>query len=143
MSTITSANSVVALTVAGLFPVPVRIQGFSADRAWESGAVQMTETQMGVDGLKSSGYVFNPVPQTFALQADSKSRDFFTAIINAQRAAREVFRIDGTIDLPSTGESFICTNGTLQAAPMLPGAGKVLQPMDFEIVWESIQPTLS
>lgn len=143
MSTITSANSVVALSVAGLFPVPQRIQGFSADRAWESGAIAMTETQMGVDGLKSSGYIFNPVPQTYSLQADSPSRSFFTAIINGMRAAREVLRIDGTIVLPATGESFTCTNGSLQDAPMLPGAGKVLQPMDYVIVWESIQPTLS
>lgn len=143
MSTITSANSVVALTVAGLFSTPVRLQGYSADRAWESGAVQMTETQMGVDGKKSHGFVFNPTDQTYSLQADSPSRNFFTAIINAQRAAREVFRIDGTIVLPATGESFTCTNGSLQASKMLPDAGKVLQPMDYVIVWESIQPTLS
>lgn len=143
MSTITSANSVVALSVAGLFPAPIQIQGFSADRAWESGSLQMTETQVGVDGRKTAGFIFNPVEQTFSLQGDSPSRSFFTAIINAQRAAREVFRIDGTIDLPATGESFICTNGTLQASKMLPDAGKVLQQMDFVIVWESIQPTLS
>lgn len=143
MPTITSANSVVAFSVAGLFPVPQRLQGFSAERAWENNALVMTETQMGVDGFKSSGYIFNPVELTISLQADSPSRAFFTALINTQRAAREVFRIDGTIDLPATGESFICTNGTLQAAPMMPGGAKVLQPMDFVLVFESIQPTLN
>lgn len=143
MSTITSANSVVALTVAGLFPVPQQLQGFSADRAWESNSLVMTETQIGVDGRKTAGYIFNPVEQTFSLQGDSPSKSFFTAIINAMRAAREVLRIDGTIVLPSTGESFICSNGTLQASKMLPDAGKVLAQMDFVIVWESIQPTLS
>lgn len=143
MSTITSANSVVALTVPGLFPAPVLLRGFSADRAWESGSVVMTETQMGVDGRKTAGYIFNPTEQTFSLQADSPSRAFFTAIINAQKAAREVFIINGAIDLPATGESFICTNGTLQSSKMLPDGGKVLQAMDFVIVWEKIQPTLS
>lgn len=143
MSTITSANSVVALTVAGLFPTPQQLQGFSADRAWESGSLVMTESQIGVDGRKTAGYVFNLVEQTFSLQGDSPSRNFFTSIINAQRAAREIYILNGTIDLPATGESFICTNGTLKSSKMLPDAGKVLQPMDFVIEWESIQPTLS
>lgn len=143
MSSITSANSVVALTVRGLFPAPVVLQGYSADRAWESGSLVMTESQRGVDGRKTAGYVFNTVEQTYSLQADSPSKQFFTSIINAMAAAREVFIINGTIDLPATGESFICTNGTLKTSKMLPDGGKVLQPMDFVIEWESIQPTLS
>jgi hypothetical protein len=143
MSTITSANSVVTLSVAGLFTIPQQLHGFSAERAWESEAIEMSESQMGVDGRKTSGYVPRIVPQTFALQADSPSRAIFTAIVNATKAAREVFIISGTIDLPSTGESFICTRGTLKTSKMLPDAGTVLQPMSYTIEWESIHPTLS
>lgn len=143
MSTITSANSVVALTVPGLFPAPVLLHGFSAERIWESDSLVMTESQIGVDGRKTAGYIFNLLKQTFSLQADSPSRNFFTTIINAQKAAREIFIINGTIDLPATNESFICSNGTLESAKMLPDGGKVLQAMDFVIVWQSIQPTLS
>lgn len=143
MSTITSANSVVTLSVAGLFPVPQQLQGYAADRIWESANLTMTESKMSVDGKKSSGYIFNLVEQTFTLQADSASRSVFTAIINAMRAAREIYVISGTITLPATGESFICTNGTLKDSKMLPNAGKVLDQMDYVIEWESIQPTLS
>ena len=143
MSTITSANSIVTLSVAGLYPVPQQLQGYAADRAWESGNLTMTESKMSVDGRKSSGYIFNLVEQTFTLQADSPSRAVFTAIINAMRAAREIYVISGTITLPATGESFICTNGTLKDSKMLPNAGKVLDQMDYVIEWESIQPTLS
>lgn len=142
-TTITSANSVVTLSVAGLFPVPQQLQGYSADRAWESGNVDLTESQIGVDGRKTSGLIFNMVEQTFSLQADSPSKQIFTSIINAQRAARDIFYISGTIDLPSTGESFICTRGTIKNAKMLPDAGRVLQPMSFAIEWESVVPTLS
>ena len=143
MSTITSANSVVTLSVAGLFPVPQQLQGYSADRAWESGNVTMTESQMSVDGRKTSGYIFNLVEQTYSLQADSPSKQIFTSIINAMRAAREIYIISGTITLPATGESFICVNGTLKDAKMLPNAGKVLEAVTYVIEWESIQPTLS
>lgn len=143
MSTITSANSVFTIAVAGLFPVPQILHGYAADRAWESESVDLTETKMSVDGKKSAGYVFNPVTQTISLQADSSSRAVFTAIINAMKAAREIYVISGTIDLPATGESFICTNGTLKASKMVPDAGKVLDQMNYVIVWESINPTLS
>lgn len=140
---ITSANSVVTMTVAGLFPAPVQLQGYSADRAWETSAVVQTESQIGVDGRKTSGYIFNMPEQTFTLQGDSPSKFFFTQITNAQRAARDTLRIDAVIVLPATGETFICANGTLQSSKILPDGGKVLSDMDYIIVWESIQPTLS
>lgn len=140
---ITSANSVVTMTVAGLFPAPVQLQGFSADRAWETSAVAQTESVIGVDGRKTSGFIFNVVEQTFTLQGDSPSKFFFTQITNAQRAARDTLRIDANIVLPSTGESFTCKNGTLQSSKILPDGGKMLSDMDYVIVWESIQPTLS
>lgn len=142
-STITSANAVFTISVAGLFPVPQQLQGYSAERAWNTDNVDLAEVQMGVDGRMTAGYTPNPVRQTISLQADSPSKQIFTAIANAMKAAREVFYISGTIDLPSTGESFICARGILQAVKPLPDAGKVLQPMDFMIIWESINPTLS
>jgi hypothetical protein len=139
---ITSANSVVTISVPGLFPVPQQLKGFSAERAWETGDLQLTESQMGVDGRKTSGIVFNMPEQKFSLQADSPSKQIFIAIQNAQKAKRDVYYISGTIDLPSTGESFICKRGTLKSAKPLADAAKVLQPMDFTIEWESIDPTL-
>ncbi len=143
MSTITSANSVYTISVPGLFPVPQQLQGYSAERAWETDSVALAEVQMGVDGRMTSGFTPNPVPQTVSLQADSPSKQVFNSIASAMKAAREVFYISGTIDLPATGESFICTRGVLQEVKPLPDAGKVLQPMSFKIIWESIKPTLS
>lgn len=142
-TTITSANSVFTISVAGLFPVPQQLQGYSAERAWESEAVELAEVQMGVDGRMTSGYTPNPVMQTISLQADSPSKQIFASIQNAMRATRDVYYITGTIDLPSTGESFICRRGVLRTSKPLPDAAKVLQPMSFQIVWESIDPTLA
>lgn len=141
-TSITSANSVVTFTVAGLFPTPVQLQGYSADRAWESSNLEITESQRGVDGRKTSGLVLNMQEQTFSLQADSPSKVIFTSIINAMFAARDVFYINASIVLPSTGESFTCTRGTIKNAKMLPDAGKVLQPVTYVIEWETLQPTL-
>ena len=141
-STITSANSVFTLVVAGLFPAPVQLKGYASDKAFTTEAVDLAEVQMGVDGRMTAGFVPNPVKQTITLQADSPSKDIFTAIIQAMKTAREVFYISGSISLPSTGESFTLTRGILTNAKQIPDAQKVLQPMDFVITWESVNRSL-
>ena len=141
-STITSANSVFTLVVAGLFPAPVQLKGYASDKAFTTEAVDLVEVQMGVDGRMTAGYVPNPVKQTITLQADSPSKDIFTAVIQAMKTAREVFYISGSISLPSTGESFTLTRGILTNAKQIPDAQKVLQPVDYVITWESVNRSL-
>ena len=141
-STITSANSVFTLVVAGLFPAPVQLRGYARDKAFTTEAVDLAEVQMGVDGRMTAGFVPNPVKQTITLQADSPSKDIFTAMIQAMKTAREVFYISGSIALPSTGESFTLTRGILTNAKQIPDAQKVLQPVDYVITWESVNRSL-
>lgn len=137
-TTITSANSVFTLVVPGLFPAPVQLHGYATDKAFTTEAIDLAETQMGVDGRMTAGYTPVPVKQTVTLQADSPSRDFFTALIQATKTAREVFFLSGSITLPSTGESFSLTRGILTNGKQIPDAQKVLQPVDFQITWESV-----
>ena len=141
-STITSANSVFTLVVAGLFPAPVQLRGYASDKAFTTEAVDLAEVQMGVDGRMTAGFVPNPVKQTITLQADSPSKDIFTAVIQAMKTAREVFYISGSISLPSTGESFTLTRGILTNAKQIPDAQKVLQPVEYVITWESVSRSL-
>ena len=141
-STITSANSVFTLVVAGLFPAPVQLRGYASDKAFTTEAVDLAEVQMGVDGRMTAGFVPNPVKQTITLQADSPSKDIFTAVIQAMKTAREVFYISGSISLPSTGESFALTRGILTNAKQIPDAQKVLLPVDYVITWESVNRSL-
>lgn len=141
-TTITSANSVLTLVIAGLFPAPVQLQGYASDKAFTTEAIDLAEVQMGVDGRMTAGFVPNPTKQTITLQADSPSKDIFTALIQAMKTAREVFYISGTLALPSTGESFTMTRGILTNAKQIPDAQKVLQPVDYVITWESVNRSL-
>jgi len=141
-TTITSANSVFTIVIAGLFPAPVQLQGYASDKAFTTEALDLAEVQMGVDGRMTAGFVPNPTKQTITLQADSPSKDIFTALIQAMKTAREVFYISGTIALPSTGESFTLTRGILTNAKQIPDAQKVLQPVDYVITWESVNRSL-
>jgi hypothetical protein len=139
---ITSANSVFTITVPGLFDAPVQLQGYSAEKAWSSDQQGLTESQIGVDGRKTAGYVFNQVRQTVALQADSPSKAIFKAIVQAMQSTRDVYYLQCDISLPSTGEAFTGLQGTIEDWKAIPDAGRVLQPMDFVIAWGSLQPTL-
>lgn len=141
-TTITSANSVLTLVVAGLFPVPVKMEGYSSDRAFITDPIDLAEVQMGVDGRMTAGFTPNPVRQTITLQADSPSRAFFTTLAQSMLTAREVFWITGALALPSTGESFDMVRGILTNHKMIPDAAKVLQPVDFIITWERVNRSL-
>lgn len=140
--TITSANAVFTLTVPGIFPAPIQIQGFSAEKAWSTDQQETTESMIGVDGKKASGWVPAMIKQAVSLMANSPSRSVFNAIARAQRSNRDAIPFAGTIVLPSTGESYSLINGTLKDYKPIPDAAKVLQPIEFNIEWENIQQSL-
>lgn len=141
-TTITSANSVFTISVPGLFDTPIQLYGYSAERAWNTDQQGLSESQIGVDGRKTAGYIFNQVRQTISLQADSPSKALFKKIVQAMQSAQDVFYLQCDISLPSTGEAFTGLMGTIEDWKPLPDAGRVLQPMDFVIAWGSLQPTL-
>lgn len=135
---ITSANSVFMVTVPDLYPVPQRLQGYSADDSFMADAVVLAETLMGVDGKLSSGYVPNPTTLTITFQADSPSIAIFEYIVQSMQAARDTFAISGTIALASIGRAYACVKGTLTEYTPLPPGKKVLQPVTYKIVFESV-----
>jgi hypothetical protein len=140
---ITAANAVFSLTVPGIFNAPIQIQGYANEKAWSSDAQKVTESRIGVDGVKASGWVPNMIRQTVALLPNSNSRSVFNSIARAMKANRDVIILQGTIVLPSTGEAFSLINGTLEEYKPLEDAGKVLQDIDYVIEWQDIQPTLT
>lgn len=138
MATITGANSVLTLTASTIFPVPTLIQGYAVDDSFRAEAVAQVETLMGVDGRLSAGFVYNPYKMTIMLQADSPSVAFFEAIRQQQGALIDAFEINGTIMLPSTGQVYTLTTGYLTSSHPFPDVKKVLQPLPYEITFQSI-----
>lgn len=140
MTTITSANIVFALLVPDVFPVPQILEGFAVDDAFMTDNVDSAEVQMGVDGHLSAGFTPFPVKMTLALQANSPSILVFDTWFNAMKSAKEVFRADATILVSSTRKIYTCVNGYLTGGKMLADAKKVLQPVQYTITWERINP---
>lgn len=137
MKSITSANSVLYLSISNLYPVPQQLQGFAADDIFDLGDIAPSEVLMGVDGKLSAGFVHVPIPQGIMLQADSDSNDLFDAWFAAQQAAGEVYFANGIVRLPSVQRSYVLKKGALTGYKPAPDAKKTLQPRKYSITWES------
>lgn len=136
MATLTTANSALALQIAGLYPVPQNIQGYAADDAFMADDVDPVEVQMGVDGHLSGGYTPYPTKLNIALQADSASNAIFDNWLAAQVAAKEVYIANATIIIQGTGEKYAFTRGFVTSATPMSGSKKILQPRKFVITFE-------
>lgn len=137
-ATITSANSILLISIAGLYDIPQQLQGFAADDVFDTEAIEPAETMMGVDGRLSAGWVPTAIKQNISLQADSDSIRIFENWVTAQKTAREVYEATGQVQLPSVRRKYAMVRGFLTSIPLTPAAKKVLQPRRFQITWESI-----
>lgn len=136
--TLTAANAVLMLGAVGLYDVPRRIQGFSADDVTDVEALNVGETQMGVDGRLSAGFVFNAVSQNITVQADSESIDFFENLQQAEAQRREKYVLFGSVLLKATGKRYTFTRGFLTSAMLMPSIRKTVQPRRYTFMWESV-----
>lgn len=136
MTTITSANSALSISVAGVFAVPVPIQGYSTDDAFDTENKTPTEALMGVDGNLSGGYTPQPTKLKIVLQADSPSILYFDQWYAAHVQASEAYPANATLICPSIGKKYTFTTGFLTGYMPSPPGKKVLQPQTFEITFE-------
>jgi hypothetical protein len=136
--TITAANAVITLAIPGLFPAPQQLKGFSADNVYETSAQDVVETAMGVDGRLSGGFVYSPVEQTFALQADSESNFLFEQWAAFMSQQKDAFFANGRTTLPAIQRAYVSSRGFLINLPPLPSAARTLQARRYTIRWESV-----
>ena|SRR5579872_2773704 len=140
--TITSANAVFLLTESNFYSAGIKIQGFAADAAFAVASAPTAETQMGVDGNLSAGWVPREYKQTWSLQADSESIAVFDAIANGQDAVQDIFWLQGVMKMKSIGRSYTFTKGVLTEYKVMPDGKKILQPVEFVITWQSVKPAI-
>ncbi|WP_311271084.1 phage tail fiber protein [Sphingobium sp. WCS2017Hpa-17] len=139
--TLTSANSIIMLSVAGLYASPQRIQGYSADDISGSDAISPKQTSMGLDGRLSAGFVPQAVVQNITLQADSLSNDLFENWAEAEKVVREAYEASGLLIIPATQRKYTLTRGFLTSYPAMPSLRNTVQPQRYAITWERVSPS--
>lgn len=140
MPSITSANAVVMLTLPGVYAAPQQIQQFAADEMFDTETLQQIEVMMGIDGTLSGAYTFKAVPQSFTLQANSPSCQFFDTWRNSENAAEDVFQAAGVITLKSISTKWTLVNGFLTQYKPMPDAGTSLKARKFGVTWQTMTP---
>jgi hypothetical protein len=126
-ATLTTANSVLALTTEALFPAAQILTGYAADNIFETDAVENGEYSMGIDGRLSAGFVFNEIPFTLTLQADSDALKLFEQIYGYEVSNRTKLINNLTITLPALRRRYDLKNGFMRSYKA-PAGQKILQP---------------
>lgn len=137
---ITGATAAYLLSVEGLFDTPIALQGFAVDDVFSTPAIRSAETQMGVDGFMSAGFVYTEIVQSIAIQADSDSGSLFDEWWTAQQAAEELYIANAVVLLKAINRKWTMTRGVLTSYAPIPDAKKLLQPRKFEITWNTMSP---
>jgi len=135
---ITSTDAVFTLTIPGLYDVPQVIQGYATDEMFDLDAIAKVETQFGIDGKLSQGYVRHPRKMKIKVAADSASQQVFDDWAAAMDLTLAAIPCQGFIVMLSNGTEYSLKNGALTSYRDMPDAKKVLQPQQYEITWESV-----
>lgn len=138
--TLTSANSIIMLSVENLFDTPRQIQGFATEAMFSLDAIEINQTSMGIDGVLSGAFVHTPKVMNMTLQADSLSNDLFERWHNAMVQAKEVYIANGLLQIIATNRKYTLTRGFLTNYKPAPDATKSLQPRAFTLTWQSVTP---
>lgn len=146
MATITSANSVLALVIPGVYPSPQQLRGFAVDEAFDTEEAEAAVVQVGVDGLGVAGWVPRAYKMTIQLIAASHSHMVFTNWWAAQDVNSEVIYASGVLIIPSVGTKYTLYQGALTRLTRIPNARRVLMPRRYEITWmppAELQPAIT
>lgn len=134
---ITSANTNAQL-VNSLFPAGLKFENFAVDNAWTQELIQQIEARMGVDGYISFGYTPSPKPISFQFQPNSPTVDRLDYLVQTQDLMQEAIVSQLVINLKSIKKIVTLTNGACVTNKLLPNGAKVLEPMPYDFIFESV-----
>lgn len=135
---LTAATAQFSIAIPGLFNTPVTFSGYAADDAFMAEAVENAEVVMGVDANMSAGWVPNPVKMAIVFQADSPSIDVMNTWGVTQQGTKSILAANATIYLPATTYKYALVKGILTSWRPLPELKRIIQPMRYEITWQSV-----
>lgn len=140
MPSLTAANAVITLTIPGVFNLPQQLQQFGVDDVADNDTLVVAQTEMGVDGFLSGGFVFNKVKYVYTLKANSPSCFMFDQWNAANRAQQDTLPANGLLKLPALGTKWNWTKGFLVEWKPAPDIKKMLADRKFGVEWESVTP---
>lgn len=100
-NTITAANTVISVRCEGLYDDWIRIEGAQADAFLSMSDVTFAQTEVGVDGKLSIGWVAHKTSTVISLAPNSSSVSIFENIYNDALTNSEVRKVELRAYYPS------------------------------------------
>ena len=138
LRTLTSADVVLTIAVAGLFDTPVRVQQFKTDSILDLDEIVMGEGRMGVDGFLSAGIIKQPIPFKIHLEATSDSLSVFEQWYSTEKTTGKKLPATINVTYPAVSKSFTLNKGFLMKMNIMSNAHKMLEGQDVNLLFESL-----
>ena len=142
-SSITSSNSVFQLSAGTLYPQPVLMKQYTADRAFASEDADIAEVAKGVDNNLYYGWVPRLYVQTIMFAPNSPSVGIFENIVLTEDSLMDKIPLAATIVIPALSRKYTFNNGILSRYTPFPSAARVMEPRGFTITWDTVVPSPS
>lgn len=139
--TITSADAVYTIAIAGLYPAPQQLQQWSSEKMFSMGRVSNKELQLGVDGALAAGWIPALKVHDLSFLASSVSIPLFETWGSTEEVQRTSLVASGLVIFPSTGVKYTLVQGYLTDYSPMPDAGRVMGSRGFLITWRQVIPT--
>jgi len=135
---LTTANSSIVLSFAGLYPNGVTLQKFTADDIFDTADVSNAEVVMGIDGKMSYAWKPAPIVQTFSVMADSPTALIFDQVYASEQQAKEKILVQGIVRMTGQGLVYQMMNGVITSMSVMSSAKVTAQPRKLQVTWESM-----
>lgn len=136
LGNITSANSILILTVDSLYPAGVQLTNFSTDAMLSSDDMEVAQARMGVDGGLAAGYTPNPFNLTVNLEASSPSLPVMQSILQAMKLNRTTYECGIVLTIPAIMQVHYWRHGVLLSGNPVTAPKKVLDPTTWKFVFQ-------
>lgn len=137
---ITSADAVFTITIKTLFNAPIRLENWSANRAWEGQNLRLADTRLSIDGKLNKGAVPAAYDMTLNFSPNSNAWDVFDALQTASRQARTVYELNGELLLKGLNRKYTFVSGCVLDISAVPNGGELLEERSVHIRWEDVLP---
>jgi hypothetical protein len=138
---ITSANSESILTVEGLFPAGIVLQGYGTDAGVALDNLDLVETRMGLDGFMAAGVTPNIFAINIALEPNSPSVTPLGQIWTAMTTAKRIYECTLVITVPSVGRVFTFIRGVMKSGVPFSNINRILATMTYGFNFENMKVT--
>lgn len=138
IGSITAANAVFTLTIAGLFSAPQQVQQFDVDDAFDVDPIENAEIVKGVDNFIAAGWKPTMPKLNVALMANSPSNALFDQWFAQEQQDQEKLVAQGVITLPGVGTQWTLQNAFLFSYAPMPGVKTTLKGRKHILIMDAL-----